>query len=328
MSDGAVLVVGGAGYIGSHMVKALCESGRNVVVLDNLVSGHADAVATGATFVEGEMGDRELLGDLFRRHDISAVMHFAAFIEVGASVRAPGKYYGNNVAGTLGLLEAMAHHGVKTLIFSSTAAVYGNPRYTPIDEAHPCEPINPYGRTKWMVETILRDYENAHDIRSVSLRYFNAAGADPDGSLAERHEPETHLIPIILEAAAGIRPHVSVYGRDYPTPDGTCIRDYIHVTDLCHAHLSSLRYLENGGSSAAFNLGNGTGFSVQEVIDAARAVTGRPIRVLDGERRHGDPAVLVADPAAANDVLNWHPQYTELEPIVEHAWNSLHKRRC
>ena len=325
MSEGVVLVVGGAGYIGSHMVKALCESGRKVVVLDNLVSGHRDAVAEGATFVEGEMADREFLGDLFQRNEITAVMHFGAFIEVGESVRAPGKYYGNNVAATLVLLEAMVQHGVRTFIFSSTAAVYGEPCYTPIDEAHPCAPINPYGRTKWMVETILRDYQQAHDLRSVSLRYFNAAGADPGGSLAERHEPETHLIPIVLEAAAGRRPHVAVYGRDYPTADGTCVRDYVHVTDLCQAHLLALRYLEEGGSSAAFNLGNGGGFSVQEVIDTARAVTGRAIEVVDGPRRDGDPAVLVADATAARDVLGWQPAYTSLEPIVEHAWRALYE---
>lgn len=325
MSEGVVLVVGGAGYIGSHMVKALCESGRKVVVLDNLVSGHRDAVAEGATFVEGEMADRELLGDLFQRNEITAVMHFGAFIEVGESVRAPGKYYGNNVAATLVLLEAMVQHGVRTFIFSSTAAVYGEPCYTPIDEAHPCAPINPYGRTKWMVETILRDYQQAHDLRSVSLRYFNAAGADPGGSLAERHEPETHLIPIVLEAAAGRRPHVAVYGRDYPTADGTCVRDYVHVTDLCQAHLLALRYLEEGGSSAAFNLGNGGGFSVQEVIGTARAVTGRAIEVVDGPRRDGDPAVLVADATAARDVLGWQPAYASLEPIVEHAWRALYE---
>lgn len=325
MSSGAVLVVGGAGYIGSHMVKTLCEAGREVLVLDNLVSGHRDAVDERATLIEGDMSDRTALDALFQRYPVSAVMHFAAFIEVGESVREPGKYYQNNVAATLVLLEAMVKHGIDSCIFSSTAAVYGEPRYTPIEEAHPREPINPYGRGKWMVEAMLEDYQRAHGLRSVSLRYFNAAGADLDGSLAERHDPETHLIPIVLEVAAGKRAHVAVYGRDYPTVDGTCVRDYVHVTDLCRAHLLALRYLEEGGNSAAFNLGNGGGFSVREVIETAQAVTGQAIEVVDGQRRKGDPAVLVADATAAREVLGWQPEYTQMEPIVEHAWQAARK---
>ena len=325
MSSGAVLVVGGGGYIGSHMVKALCEAGREVVVLDNLVSGHRDAVDGRAIFVQGDMSDGATLNALFGQYPITAVMHFAAFIEVGESVRAPGKYYQNNVAGTLVLLDAMVEHGIDRFIFSSTAAIYGEPHYTPIDEAHPREPINPYGRGKWMVEAMLEDYQRAHNLRSISLRYFNAAGADPDGSLAERHDPETHLIPIVLEVAAGKRSHVAVYGRDYPTTDGTCVRDYVHVVDLCRAHLLALRYLEKGGDSAAFNLGNGGGFSVREVIETADAITGRAIDVVDGPRREGDPAVLVADATAARDVLGWQPEYTRLEPIVAHAWTAAQK---
>lgn len=284
MSADTVLVVGGAGFIGSHMVKSLCDEGHEVVVLDNLVSGHRDAVYARERFIEGDMANRSDLNAVFKRHRVTAVMHFAAFIEVGESVRAPGKYYGNNVAATLVLLEAMVDHGIDIFIFSSTAAVYGEPRYTPIDEAHLCKPISPYGRGKWMVEIILEDYERAHGLRSVSLRYFNAVGADPSGDLAERHDPETHLIPMVLEAAMGKRDHVAVYGRDYPTADGTCVRDYVHVTDLCDAHLLALRYLEESGDSAAFNLGNGGGFSVQEVIDTARGVTGSTIEVVDGER--------------------------------------------
>lgn len=321
MNTGVVLVVGGAGYIGSHMVKYLWEAGREVVVLDNLVSGHRDAVV-GVPLVEGNMGDRAVLEALFQRYAVDAVMHFAGYIEVGESVYDPGKYYRNNVSHTLELLDAMVRHGVDKLIFSSTAAVYGEPRYTPIDESHPREPINPYGRSKLMVEEILGDYESAHGLRSVSLRYFNAAGADPGGELAERHDPETHLIPIILEAAAGKRPHIAIYGRDYPTADGTCVRDYVHVQDLCQAHLLALDHLHDGGASAAFNLGNGGGFSVQEVIRVAREVTGRPIAVVDEARREGDPAVLVADATAARKILGWQPEHDRLEPIIEHAWKA------
>ncbi len=326
MNTGAVLVIGGAGYIGSHMVKILREKGREVIVLDNLVSGHRDAIAHDAIFFEADMADRTSLDKLFQQYNVTAVMHFAAFIDVSESVRDPGKYYRNNVTGTLVLLEAIVDHGINLFIFSSTAAVYGEPRYTPIDEVHPREPINPYGRSKWMIEMILEDYQRVHGLRSVSLRYFNAVGADPEGCLAERHEPETHLIPIVLEAAVGKRSNVTVYGRDYPTADGTCVRDYIHVVDLCRAHLLALQYLEEGGVSVVFNLGNGSGFSVQEVIETVRTVTGRAIEVVDGPRREGDPAVLVADAAAARDTLGWLPEYTQLEAIVEHAWRAGRKK--
>lgn len=325
MSEGAVLVVGGAGYIGSHIVKMLSEAGREVLVLDNLVAGHRDAVDERATFIEGDIADRAVLDALFARYPVTAVMHFAAFIDVGESVRDPGKYYRNNLAATLVVLEAMVDHGIDTFIFSSTAAVYGEPRYIPIDEAHPHKPINPYGCGKWMVEVMLKDYRQAHGMRSVSLRYFNAAGAHPDRSLAERHDPETHLIPIVLEVAAGKRPHVAIYGSDYPTTDGTCVRDYVHVTDISRAHMLALHYLEEGGASAAFNLGNGGGFSVNEVIETARAVTGRAIKIAHRSRREGDPAVLVADATAARKVLGWQPEYSRLELILEHAWKAVRK---
>jgi UDP-glucose 4-epimerase len=248
------------------------------------------------------------------------VFHFASFIQVGESVKEPAKYYANNVVNTLKLLDAMVAHGVGRFVFSSTAAVYGEPAYTPIDEAHPKQPINPYGKTKWMVEQILEDYDRAYGLRSIALRYFNAAGADPEGQLGERHDPETHLIPLVLQAASGRRPHISVFGRDYDTPDGTCIRDYIHVADLADAHWLALDKLMQGAASAAYNLGNGNGFSVQQVIDTAASVTGRAIPVVDAPRREGDPARLVADSTAARQALNWQPTRFDLESIIEDAW--------
>ncbi len=302
------------------MVKALLEAGHAVTTLDNLSSGYRDAVV-GGEFIQGNLGDQALLDQLFEQRSIDAVMHFAAYIEVGESVRDPAKYYRNNVANTLTLLEAMVRHHVDKFIFSSTAAIFGEPQYTPIDEAHPKAPINPYGASKLMVEQVLGDLDHAHGLRSVCLRYFNAAGADPGGELGERHDPETHLIPLVLQAASGRRQHISVFGRDYDTPDGTCVRDYIHVNDLCQAHLRALEHLAGGAPSAAFNLGNGQGFSVQEVIDTARAVTGMAIPVVDAERRAGDPAVLVADSQQARQVLNWTPQLAELSTIIEHAWH-------
>jgi UDP-glucose 4-epimerase len=314
-----LLVVGGAGYIGSHMVKHLLRRGCDVVTFDNLSTGHRDAVL-GGEFVLGDLADRAALDALFSQYQFDAVFHFASFIQVGESVKEPAKYYANNVVNTLKLLDAMVAHGVGRFVFSSTAAVYGEPAYTPIDEAHPKQPINPYGKTKWMVEQILEDYDRAYGLRSIALRYFNAAGADPEGQLGERHDPETHLIPLVLQAASGRRPHISVFGRDYDTPDGTCIRDYIHVTDLADAHWLALDRLMQGAGSAAYNLGNGNGFSVQQVIDTAASVTGRPIPVVDAPRREGDPARLVAESAAARKGLGWQPARDDLATIIADAW--------
>jgi UDP-glucose 4-epimerase len=294
-----VLVVGGAGYIGSHMVKQLADAGHEAVILDNLDGGHRDAVLNG-TFVRGDIADGALLDELFGQHRFDGVMHFASHIQVGESMRLPAKYYRNNLVHTLRLLDAMVAHDVKCFIFSSTAAIFGEPSYVPIDEAHPHQPINPYGRSKWMVEQVLADYDRAYGLRSVCLRYFNAAGAHPSGLLGERHEPETHLIPLVLRAASGRQPAITVFGTDYDTPDGTCIRDYIHVVDLCDAHLLALHRLADGAASDRFNLGNGNGFSVREVIDAARRVTGRAVRVATEGRRPGDPARLV------RKALQWH----------------------
>jgi UDP-glucose 4-epimerase len=314
-----ILVVGGAGYIGSHMVQMLGRQGCEVTTLDNLSSGHRDAVLNGR-FVHGDIADTALLTGLFAHCRFDAVMHFASFIQVGESVAQPARYYRNNVSNTLNLLEVMQAFEVRRFIFSSTAATFGEPQYTPIDEVHPQRPVNPYGRTKLMVEQALADLDTAWGLKSVSLRYFNAAGACPQGRLGERHDPETHLIPLVLQAASGRRPHIGVFGRDYDTPDGTCIRDYIHIEDLCQAHALALQHLMQGGASQAFNLGNGAGFSVQQVIDTARDVTGRDIRVVDGPRRAGDPSVLVADSRRARQHLGWTPAYPDLRTIVAHAW--------
>lgn len=313
-----VLVIGGAGYIGSHMVKTLGRRRCSVTTLDDLSTGHRDAVLAGE-FVQGNCGDRGVLDEVLAA-GFDAVMHFASFIQVGESVHHPDKYYLNNFVNTLTLLDAMRAHGVNRLVFSSSAATFGSPQYSPIDEAHPQRPISPYGRTKLMVEQLLSDYEKAYGMRSVCLRYFNAAGADPEGDLGERHLPETHLIPLVLQAASGRRPHVWVFGRDYDTPDGTCVRDYVHIQDLCSAHWLALQSLMNSAGSRAYNLGNGNGFSVQEVIDAAEMVTGRKIPVQYGARRAGDPDRLVADSRMAREVLGWRPQYADLKTIIEHAW--------
>lgn len=314
-----VLVVGGAGYIGSHMVKYLARQGCRVTTLDNLSSGYRDAVMHGE-LVEGNVGDRALLNQLFGLHRFDAVMHFASFIQVGESVMQPSRYYRNNVTNTLTLLDAMVAARVQRFIFSSTAAIFGEPQSERIDESHPRQPINPYGRTKLMVEQALADYDHAYGMKAVCLRYFNAAGADPEGELGERHEPETHLIPLVLQAASGRRPHISVYGQDYDTPDGTCIRDYVHINDLCQAHWLALQSLMRGDGSQAYNLGNGHGFSVQQVIDAARRVTGREIGVQYAPRRAGDPARLVADARQATEALGWRPEFAELETLIRHAW--------
>lgn len=316
-----ILIVGGAGYIGSHMVKHLIRAGKEVTVVDDLSSGYRDAVVAGAELIVGSVANAGLLDTLFAQQRFDVVMHFASFIQVGESVVKPAKYYANNVLATLTLLDAMLEAGVSRFIFSSTAAVYGDPSYIPIDEAHPKNPINPYGRTKWMVEQVLDDYDRAYGLKSVCLRYFNAAGADPEGELGERHVPETHLIPLVLQAASGRREQVSVFGTDYDTPDGTCIRDYIHVADLCEAHALAIDYLLAGGESARFNLGNGQGFSVQEVIDTARKVTGRNINVRYESRRAGDPARLVADSRLAQQVLGWEPKRAALETIIADAWS-------
>jgi UDP-glucose 4-epimerase len=314
-----VLVVGGAGYIGSHMLKRLHQAGCELTTLDNLSGGFADAVRWGE-FVKGDLADRALLEALMHRGRFDAVMHFASFIQVGESMVQPARYYQNNLLNTLQLLDVMRAHGVQRFVFSSTAATFGEPHYSPIDEAHPQQPINPYGRSKLMVEQVLADYDRAYGLKSVCLRYFNAAGADPDGELGERHQPETHLIPLVLQAASGRRPHIAVFGRDCDTPDGTCIRDYIHVSDLCEAHWLALQSLWAGGPSQAYNLGNGLGFSVQQVITAAERVTGARLTVVHSPRRPGDPARLVADATLARQRLGWRPRHAELDTIVAHAW--------
>lgn len=314
-----ILVVGGAGYIGSHMVKLLLEKGHDVTTFDNLSSGFRDAVV-GGEFIAGDLADQELLEKILANKKYDAVMHFASHIQVGESMEKPGKYYRNNFSNTLNLLDAMVKHGVKQFIFSSSAAVYGVPEYTPLDENHSKQPINPYGLSKRMVEQMLKDYNKAYGLRSINLRYFNAAGADPDGELGERHDPETHLVPLVLQSASGRREDIKVFGRDYPTKDGTCVRDYIHVTDLCDAHLLALESIQQSGLSKAYNLGNGNGFSVQEVIDTAERVTGKSIKVVDTPRRDGDPPVLVADAKLAKDELGWQPKYPDLETIIKHAW--------
>lgn len=315
----AILVVGGAGFIGSHMVLALQAAGYEPVVLDNLSKGHRDAV--GGHFVHGGMGDTQLLTETFKKYAIVAVMHFGSFIEVGESVREPAKYYQNNVVATLNLLDAMLANGIRHFIFSSSAAVYGEPRYTPIDEQHPLAPINPYGRTKWMVEEILKDYGASNGLQYAILRYFNAAGADPEGRLRERHEPESHLIPLVLQAAQGRRDNIVIYGNDYPTPDGTCVRDYVHVSDLCTAHLLALQHCLNN-KSGIYNLGTGHGHSVQAVVEAAQHITGQSIPTIYSKRRPGDPAILVANAQLAMQVLDWQPKY-DLEAMIAHAWSAL-----
>jgi len=316
-----ILVVGGAGYIGSHMVDHLLQAGYVPIVLDNLITGHREAVLS-AKLIVGDMADNILLDDLFSSYSFSSVMHFASYIQVGESVLNPLKYYMNNVANTLNLLQAMLKWKVKHFIFSSTAAVYGEPVSIPIDETHPVVPINPYGQTKYMVEQVLADLSRAHDFSYMSLRYFNAAGAHPEGKLIESHEPETHLIPLILQAARGERESITVYGRDYPTFDGTCMRDYIHVIDLCAAHLLAMDALSHGKPSAIYNLGTGRGYSVQQVIDIVRQVTQSDFKVIDSHRRVGDPAILVANPQRAMKELQWMPQYADLDVIVKHAWQA------
>ncbi len=314
-----ILVAGGAGYIGSHMVRMLDVLDHGVVTFDDLSAGFRDAVM-GGEFVQGSLHDKAALKTLFSAHQFDAVVHFAGSIAVGESVRDPAKYYQNNLTGTLNLLDAMKEHGVNKIVFSSTAAIFGNPKYVPIDELHPQAPINPYGMTKWMTEQILRDYDTAYGLRSVALRYFNAAGASPDSALGERHDPETHLIPLVLRAAKGELSTLTVFGTDYDTPDGTCVRDYIHIQDLCEAHVLALQHLMVGGESRAYNLGNGQGYSVKQVIEVAERVSGKVVSVKYGPRRAGDTASLVADSTKIRQDWGWSSKYGALETIIEHAW--------
>jgi UDP-glucose 4-epimerase len=321
-------VTGGAGYIGSHAVQALQNAGYEAIVLDNLVYGHREFVeqALGAKLIVGDISDRALLDEVFATHEITAVMHFAAYAYVGESVSDPAKYYRNNVVGTLTLLEAMLAASVKTIVFSSTCATYGVPQSVPVTEDQPQNPINPYGRTKLMVEKILADFDKAYGLRSICFRYFNAAGADPAGLLGEDHSPETHILPLVLLTAMGKRESFSILGTDYPTPDGTCIRDFIHVADLAQAHVLGLEQLLKSGESDVFNLGNGNGFSVREVIETAKLVTGQPIKVTEGDRRPGDPPILVGSGEKARRILGWQPQYADLKEILLHSWN-WHQQR-
>ncbi len=314
-----ILVTGGAGYIGSHINKMLHQNGYETVVFDNLVYGHSEAVKWG-TLEIGDLADTNRLEEIFLKYDIDAVFHFAAYAYVGESVKNPHKYYNNNVVNTLHLLDAMVKYNVKHIIFSSTCATYGVPEELPVIEEMRQTPINPYGASKLMIERILEDYHRAYELNYCCLRYFNAAGASPEGEIGESHTPETHLIPLILAAAAGDRDNIKVFGTDYPTRDGSCIRDYIHVTDLADAHIKALDYLKNGGKSTSFNLGNCTGSSVLEVIRAAKEITGKDIRAVFEERRRGDPPILVGSAKKAERVLGWKPQYGDIDTILEHAW--------
>jgi UDP-arabinose 4-epimerase len=315
----AVLVTGGAGYIGSHASKALAGAGYTPIVFDNFVYGHRDAVRWGP-LVEGDLGDRTLVFDTLRRFEVTAVMHFAAFAYVGESMAKPELYFTNNVVNSLGLLDAMRAAGVRRIVFSSSCATYGAPETVPIAEDAPQRPVNPYGESKLMVERMLYWEGVAHGLNHISLRYFNAAGADPQGEIGEHHEPETHLIPLVLDAALGRRAQVDVFGTDYPTPDGSAVRDYIHVTDLAVAHVLALRHLEQGGTTAALNLATGCGHSVREVIAAAERVTGRRIPRRETGRRTGDPPELVAEAARASEVLGWRPLHSDLDTILATAW--------
>lgn len=319
MDKPAILVVGGAGYIGSHMVLDLLRADYPVVTLDDCSRGHRELLPGGA-FIEGDMGNRADLERIFRQYPIKAVMHFAAHSQVGESVQQPLEYYRNNVANTITLLQSMQQAGIQHFIFSSTAAVYGEPVNTPITEHHPCSPTNPYGNTKLAVERLLHDVSKATGLSYSVLRYFNAAGADAEGNIGERHQPETHLIPLVLQVATGERESINIFGDDYPTPDGTCLRDYVHVSDLTQAHLLALESLLNGGGNTTFNLGNNSGYSVRQVIETARLITGHPIPALTSGRRAGDPAILVADSARIRAELGWQPRYENIEDIIRSAW--------
>lgn len=321
-----ILVTGGAGYIGSHYVLYERERGNEVVVLDNLIYGHREAVLD-APLVIGDLTRREALDKVFEQYNIDSVVHFAAFASVNESVSFPERYYNNNVAGTMTLLDAMRDHGVNHFVFSSSCATYGNPQYVPMDEIHPQNPINPYGDSKFICEKMMAAYSHAHALRFVSLRYFNAAGADPEGRIGESHEPETHIIPIILQVARGQREKVTIYGTDYETPDGTCVRDYIHILDLAQAHSLALDRLRSGAESTFYNLGSESGFSVREVIDICEEATGKSINTIDGPRRAGDPPRLVASARKAKEGLGWSPRFLDLRDIVKTAWNWEQNRR-
>lgn len=318
---GKILVLGGAGYIGSHTVSELIDEGYDVVVVDNLDTGHWEAVHPDAKFYEGDIRDSKFLKKVFKKEKIDAVIHFAAYSIVGESMKDPLKYYDNNLGGTMSLLSCMAEAGVKYAVFSSTAAVYGEPKKIPICEDDPTDPTNTYGATKLAMEQMFKWVGAAHGIKYVSLRYFNACGAHPDGRIGEDHNPETHLIPIVLQAACGVRERIAIFGDDYDTPDGTCIRDYIHVCDLATAHIAALRYLLGGGESDVFNLGNGVGFSVKEIIGAAEKVVGDKIPTVIEGRREGDPARLVASSDKAKRILHWEPRYKDVKDIIATAWN-------
>ncbi len=327
-SKPTILVTGGAGYIGSHAVLALLNTGYRVVVLDNLSYGHRELVeeVLQVELIVGDTRDRLLLDQLFASYNITAVMHFAAYIAVGESVQDPGKYYRNNVSGTLTLLEAMVAAQIKKFVFSSTCAIYGMPQSIPMTEEHPQNPLSPYATSKWMIEKILTDFDQAYGLKSVAFRYFNASGAHPDGLLGEDHNPETHLIPLALLTALGKRESLAIFGTDYDTQDGTAMRDYIHVCDLADAHVLGLNYLLQGGKSNVFNLGNGNGFSVKEVIETARQVTGKEIVAHHSDRRPGDAPILIGSSQKTQKILSWQPQYPDLPTIVAHAWK-WHQQR-
>jgi UDP-glucose 4-epimerase len=326
MHKPAILVIGGAGYIGSHMVLDLLRAGYPVVTLDDLSRGHRELVP-GGDFIEGDLGNPAVLEQVFSQYPIKAVMHFAAHSQVGESVQQPLEYYRNNVANTITLLQSMQQAGIAHFIFSSTAAVYGEPESIPITEAHPCAPTNPYGTTKLTVEHILHDVSHATGLSYSILRYFNAAGADAEAAIGERHQPETHLIPLVLQVATGERESISIFGDNYPTADGTCLRDYIHVSDLTQAHLLALESLLNGGGNSTYNLGNSTGYSVRQIIDTARQITGHTIPAITAERREGDPAILIADSSLIRAELGWQPRYENIEDIIRSAWG-WHQREA
>lgn len=318
----AILVVGGAGFIGSHINEMMYRQGYQTIVLDNLSHGNRDAVKHGI-FIEGDIADTALLDKIFSTYQINAVMHFAALKDVGESVKKPLEYYQNNVSYTLNLLSAMIKHRVKMIIFSSTAAIFGQPEEVPVSENHPCHPINPYGRSKLMVENILQDFDATYGLRYCSLRYFNAAGGDPKGEIKNKKMADCNLIPIILRSLQKPDGKITIFGTDYPTPDGTCIRDYIHIDDLGTAHLLALKKLLNGSPSCCYNLGNGEGFSVRQVITAVEKVTGKKVNVRLGARRPGDPPILIASSVKAKSELGWQPTYSSLEQIIEHAWKAM-----